>query len=81
MAPCLSGCATRCAVQNERVIYVPQLQKPPVAFLTDCEIPTVDVSTNGDLLLTIIELLESNRKCAAKITGINRFFSDLERYK
>lgn len=81
MPPFLSGCATRCAAQNERVIYVPQLQKPPVAFLIDCEIPAVDVSTNGELLLTIIELLESNRKCAAKISGINRFFSELERYK
>ena len=74
----LSSCATHCNKLDKELVYVPVIRTPPAELLEPCEIPKIDVITNGQMLKLILTLHAATRDCAAKVQAINHFYKQTE---
>ena len=74
----LSSCATHCDKLDKELVYVPVIRTPPADLLEPCEIPKIDVITNGQMLKLILTLHAATKNCAAKVQAINNFYKQTE---
>lgn len=67
---------TSCCKPTVQTITEYKIIKPPETFLTPCPDVPMEMNTNGDMVMTLIELNTQYFICSMKVQSIIRFYSD-----
>ena len=68
--------ATSCCKPSVRTVTEYQIIKPPETLLKPCPEVPLDMKTNGDMVMALIELNTQYFLCSMKVQSIILFYED-----
>lgn len=67
---------TSCCKQSVRTVTEYKIIKPPDSLLTPCPDVPMEMKTNGDMVMALIELNTQYFMCSLKVHSIIKFYDE-----
>ena len=67
-------CVNSCCETKVKTVVDYKLISPPESLLEPCKEVSMEIKTNGDMIMTLLELHTQYLLCSAKINSLRNFY-------